>query len=60
MGEGLSNSNKQGTNCAQDGESQFTIEKVKVKKTKTDGYRCINGTYSLWDNERLIYSNICW
>ncbi len=32
MGEGLSNSNKQRTNCAQDGESQFTIEKVKVKK----------------------------
>ncbi len=34
MGEGSSNSNKQRANFAQDGESQFTIEKVKVKNKK--------------------------
>ncbi len=32
MREGSSNSNKQRANFAQDGESQFTTEKVKVKK----------------------------
>ncbi len=32
MGEGSSNSSKQRANFAQDGERQFTIEKVKVKK----------------------------
>ncbi len=32
MGEGSSNSSKQRENFVQDGESQFTIEKVKVEK----------------------------
>ncbi len=44
--------------------SQFTIQKVKVKKVKIDDafgiWRCINGTYSLSDNDKQIYFNICW
>ncbi len=32
MGEGSCNSSKQHANFAQDGEGQFTIEIVKVKK----------------------------